>query len=44
MITFHLPVNRRPKDCFSTFLYRQRNGIERRFGRLKVFPTHRHTA
>lgn len=31
-------VNRRWKNCFSPFLYRDRNAIERMFGRLKDFP------
>jgi len=30
-------VNRRWKSCFSPFLYRDRNAIERMFGRLKDF-------
>jgi transposase len=30
-------VNRRWKNCFSPFLYRNRNAIERMFGRLKDF-------
>ena len=30
-------VNRRWKSCFSPYLYRQRNAIERMFGRLKDF-------
>ncbi len=30
-------VNRRWKNCFSPFLYRDRNAIERMFGRLKDF-------
>ena len=30
-------VNRRWKPCFSPVLYRQRNAIERMFGRLKDF-------
>ena len=30
-------VNRRWKNCFSPYLYRQRNAIERMFGRLKDF-------
>jgi transposase len=30
-------VNRRWKNCFSPFLYRNRNDIERMFGRLKDF-------
>ncbi len=30
-------TNRRWKSCFSPFLYRQRNAIERMFGRLKDF-------
>lgn len=29
--------NRRWKNCFSPFLYRDRNAIERMFGRLKDF-------
>ena len=29
--------NRRWKSCFSPFLYRDRNAIERMFGRLKDF-------
>ena len=29
--------NRRWKNCFSPFLYRNRNAIERMFGRLKDF-------
>ncbi len=29
--------NRRWKSCFSPFLYKQRNAIERMFGRLKDF-------
>jgi transposase len=30
-------ANRRWKNCFSPFLYRNRNAIERMFGRLKDF-------
>ena len=30
-------ANRRWKNCFSPFLYRDRNAIERMFGRLKDF-------
>jgi transposase len=30
-------INRRSKSCFSPYLYRQRNAIERMFGRLKDF-------
>ena len=30
-------ANRRWKSCFSPYLYRQRNAIERMFGRLKDF-------
>ena len=30
-------ANRRWKTCFSPFLYRDRNAIERMFGRLKDF-------
>jgi len=30
-------ANRRWKNCFSPFLYRARNAIERKFGRLKDF-------
>ncbi len=30
-------VNRRWKPCFSPFLYRGRNAIERMFGRIKDF-------
>ncbi|MBC7905783.1 MAG: transposase, partial [Rhodospirillaceae bacterium] len=30
-------VNRRRKNCFSPYLYRDRNAIERMFGRLKDF-------
>jgi len=30
--------NRRWKNCFSPMLYRDRNAIERMFGRLKDFP------
>jgi transposase len=30
-------VNRRWKNCFSPYLYRNRNAIERMFGRLKDF-------
>ena len=30
-------TNRRWKTCFSPFLYRDRNAIERMFGRLKDF-------
>jgi transposase len=30
-------VNRRWKNCFSPYLYRDRNAIERMFGRLKDF-------
>lgn len=30
-------ANRRWKPCFSPFLYRDRNAIERMFGRLKDF-------
>ena len=30
-------ANRRWKSCFSPYLYRDRNAIERRFGRLKDF-------
>lgn len=30
-------TNRRWKNCFSPFLYRNRNAIERMFGRLKDF-------
>lgn len=30
-------ANRRWKSCFSPFLYRDRNAIERMFGRLKDF-------
>ncbi len=30
-------INRRWKSCFSPFLYRDRNAIERMFGRLKDF-------
>jgi transposase len=30
-------VNRRWKSCVSPYLYRQRNAIERMFGRLKDF-------
>lgn len=30
-------ANRRWKNCFSPFLYRHRNAIERMFGRLKDF-------
>lgn len=30
-------VNRRWKSCFSPYLYRDRNAIERMFGRLKDF-------
>lgn len=30
-------ANRRGKNCFSPFLYRDRNAIERMFGRLKDF-------
>jgi len=30
-------VNRRWKPCFSPFLYRDRNAIERMFGRIKDF-------
>lgn len=30
-------ANRRWKPCFSPFLYRDRNTIERMFGRLKDF-------
>lgn len=30
-------VNRRWQCCFSPYLYRQRNAIERMFGRLKDF-------
>ena len=34
-------TNRRRKNCFSSFFYRDRNAIERMFGRLKDF---RHVA
>ncbi len=30
-------VNRRWKNCFSPYLYRDRNAIERMFGRIKDF-------
>jgi transposase len=30
-------ANRRWKNCFSPYLYRDRNAIERMFGRLKDF-------
>ncbi len=30
-------INRRWKPCFSPYLYRDRNAIERMFGRLKDF-------
>jgi transposase len=30
-------INRRWKNCFSPYLYRDRNAIERMFGRLKDF-------
>ena len=30
-------ANRRWKNCFSPYLYRNRNAIERMFGRLKDF-------
>ena len=30
-------VNRRWKSCFSPYLYRNRNAVERMFGRLKDF-------
>ncbi len=34
----HLPTaNRRWKNCFSPYLYRDRNAIERMFGRVKDF-------
>ena len=33
--------NRRCKNCFSAWLYRHRNAIERMFGRLKDFRRHR---
>ena len=35
--TFRPKANRRWKNCFSPFLYRNRNAIERMFGRLKDF-------
>jgi transposase len=30
-------INRRWKNCFSPYLYRDRNAIERMFGRIKDF-------
>ena len=35
--TFRQKANRRWKNCFSPVLYRNRNAIERMFGRLKDF-------
>ena len=35
-------ANRRWKNCFSPYLYRNRNAIERMFGRLKGLPPHCH--
>ena len=35
-------ANRKWKNCFSPFLYRNRNAIERMFCRLKDFSAHRH--
>ena len=34
-------TNRRWKNCFSLWLYRHRNAIERMFGHLKDFSPHR---
>jgi transposase len=35
--TFRRKANRRRKNCCSPFLYRDRNAIERMYGRLKDF-------